>query len=218
MNTRTVAAVGLLVLYGATAAPPHQSLRASQGVIGEFETHVRPLMSQYYSTRTPAYVEPPPYRIHLWISGKEFLDGARAAFQQGEWQTAHRLARHAEIEMPHNAEVLQLLSLIHFVQKEYDESARAARKALRHGKAWDWPTLRGQFARPDDYTPHLRALERYVRERPESASARYLLGYHYLMLGHNKAAQRELSAAAELRPDDTDVGKLLEKLQGTSKD
>jgi tetratricopeptide (TPR) repeat protein len=146
-------------------------------------------------------------------AGMQYLASARDAFRRADYREAARMAGHAAVEMPRNAEVHQFSSLVLFAVAEYRGSATAAHVALSLGTFWDWPTLSRQYSQPVNYTPQLRALEKYVRENPTAAYAPFLLGYHYLMLGHRKAAERNLAKAVELSPDDKLAARLLKALQ-----
>jgi hypothetical protein len=59
----------------------------------------------------------------------------------------------------------------------------------------------------------LRQLERFVGEHPSNANVRFLLGYHYLMLNHGEAAQRQLGQAVELESKDKLAANILNGLK-----
>lgn len=176
--------------------------------------------SDYADSRAQPYREETPPRTEENApigteAGQEFLDRAQAAFRQGSYGDAARLAGHAAVEMPRNAEVHQFMALAMFALTDYRGAASAGHAALSLGQPWDWPTVRGFYARADDYTSALRALEKYVRDNPSAAYARFLLGYHYLILGHEESARRHLARAVELQPSDELARRLLEDLGGT---
>ncbi len=75
-----------------------------------------------------------------------------------------------------------------FALKRYDEAAAALYAVLTVGPGWDWPTLIWIYPDVSVYTAQLRALESYVNDNPQSASARLVLAYHYLTQGFNDAA------------------------------
>jgi hypothetical protein len=52
----------------------------------------------------------------------------------------------------------------------------------------------------ETYTKHLRALEAFQKADPKSAEASFVLAYHYLVLGHNEAAVRQLENVVKLLP------------------
>ena len=54
----------------------------------------------------------------------------------------------------------------------------------------DWNTLYGFYGDVKPYTDQVRALEKYVAEHKSDPAARFVLGYQYLMMGHNEVAKR----------------------------
>ncbi|MFQ5732987.1 MAG: tetratricopeptide repeat protein, partial [Planctomycetaceae bacterium] len=70
-------------------------------------------------------------------------------------------------------------------------------------------TLRSFYPSKATYTAHLRALEAYRSKNKRDAASRFLLGYHYMMLGHSDAAAGELLIAVELEPRDKLSAELL---------
>src|SRR5262249_19730715 len=62
------------------------------------------------------------------------------------------------------------------------------------------------------YTAQLRALEDYCVANPNSASARFVLSYHYLTEGYTDSAVSVLKQVVALMPSDTLSAKLLRQL------
>ena len=148
-------------------------------------------------------------------AGRRYLEGARDAFRSGGYQQAVRLSGHAAVEMSRNADVHQFTSLALFALAEYRGAASAAHAALALGDPWDWQAVRTYYGNSGDYTSQLRALEQSVRENPDDPAATFLLGYHYLMLGHQDAAVKKLQRAVELSPGDELAQRLLQSIGGT---
>ncbi len=157
-------------------------------------------------------------------NGAYQLAPAREAFRKHQYAEALKLAReiataNAEAGDDRDAarrnarvgQVQQLLSLTLFALGKYDDAAAAAHAGLHHGKAWDWKTLKVRYATTADYTSHLRGLENSIRKQSTPAK-RFLIGYHYLMLGQPRAARAQFARAAKERPDDVLIAKLLEDL------
>ena len=63
----------------------------------------------------------------------------------------------------------------------------------------DWATLYGFYNNVDAYTTHLRALEKFVRDKPASPEGRFLLGFQYMMAGHRDEARDEFLKALSWR-------------------
>ena len=93
--------------------------------------------------------------------------------------------------------------------KDYQQSAAAIYAVLSAGPGWDWATVAGLYSNPNDYTEQLCALEGYCTANPTAPSARFLLAYHYLLMGHNTDAAEELEAVVKLQPKDQLSAQLL---------
>jgi tetratricopeptide (TPR) repeat protein len=104
--------------------------------------------------------------------------------------------------MPGNPDVHAFRALIYFAMGDYERAAAVAHDLLEAGPGWDWQILELLYPTPDIYTLQLRALEHYVGDHPKSAATRFLLAYHYLMLGHLSAADRQLAQVVTLEPRD----------------
>ena len=155
------------------------------------------------------------------------LAPARAAFRKGEFQQALKLIRQsAEKPRPaldskdttnakqnaREAEIQQLLALVNFALGRYDEAAAAAHSALHNGPFWKWETLSSHYTNTNEYTTHLQALEKSIRQT-STTEKRFLIGYHYLMLGHRKAAQVQFQKVVGDKPDDKLVRRLITDLR-----
>ena len=65
----------------------------------------------------------------------------------------------------------------------------------------------------DTYTQQLRKLEAYTNDKPTDAAGRFVLAYHYLVVGHTDAAIGELKAVVESQPSDKVAQRMLDALQ-----
>jgi hypothetical protein len=88
-----------------------------------------------------------------------------------------------------------------------------AHAVLEEGPGWTWDALQTCYASPETYTEQLRQLEHFVGEHPANANVRFLLGYHYLMLNHGAAAERQLGQAVELESKDKLAANILNGLK-----
>ena len=145
----------------------------------------------------------------------DFYAQALAAFQQGDYRNATRLAGHASIDDPRNPDVHVLLMQGLFAIGEYRGSAMEAHAVASLGKTPDWAKLYGLYGAVEPYTEQLRALEKYVHDKPSAAEGRFLLGFQYLMDGHPEAAQNEFLQALKLTPKDRLAAQLLKQVGGT---
>ncbi len=134
------------------------------------------------------------------VVGARFLQRAREAFRRGNYRQAARMASHAAVELPRDPEVHQMVALALFALGDYPGAAAAAAAALANGQPWRWPELRAQYASVSTYEAQLRKLEKRVRDHPNDVPARFLLAYHYLVLGHARVAREELQALVRVEP------------------
>jgi protein involved in temperature-dependent protein secretion len=65
------------------------------------------------------------------------------------------------------------------------------------------------YADTDAYTQQLRTLENYIRQRPDSADARFVLAYQYLTCGYTDQAAAQLRDVVRLNPKDQLSAQLL---------
>jgi tetratricopeptide (TPR) repeat protein len=144
-------------------------------------------------------------------AGAEFFGQAEDAFQAGHYRDALRLANHAAVESPRNPKAHELMSLSMFASADYRGAAIEAHVAIALGPIADWAALFGYYGDQQRYTTQLRALEKYSRENPKAADARFLRAYHYLMTGHTDAAKEQLTEAVKLTPNDKLAAELLKK-------
>jgi uncharacterized protein (TIGR03066 family) len=141
--------------------------------------------------------------------GQNLISQADEAFQKGDYESALNLSEKAVKQMPKNADLHQFRSLCLFALKRYRESGMAAHAALVGGKGWNWDTLRGFYPEKDVYTGQLRNLEQSVKDKPTDAAGQFLLGYHYMMLGHSDAAGSQMATVVKLEPRDKLAAKML---------
>jgi len=143
----------------------------------------------------------------------EFYSEARAAFLQGDYQNALRLAGHAGLDAPQNPKVHELISLALFASGNYRAAASEAHAAMALGTIADWKDLYAYYNDVAKYTTQLRALEKAAIADPNSAAEHFLLGYQYLMTGARENAKAEFAQAVKLTPDDKLANHYLQELQ-----
>jgi hypothetical protein len=147
------------------------------------------------------------------LSGN-YLRAARAAFLNGDYANAQRLANHAVIEAPTDSKSHELLSLSYFAQGDYRGAAAPARAAAELAAVADWPTLYRYYNDKSKYTGQLQSLIDFVRENPEAADARFLLAIHRIMLGHQELAKQQFAEYLKLASEDPVAEKLYKELEG----
>lgn len=167
--------------------------------------------SPYFPTQYTVYNYSQPITQNQSPDDKvaDLMASADNAFHSGDYKTALSYVDAAVKELPQNAGVHQFRALVLFAMGQYRDSAAAAHVALTGGPGWNWPTLRSFYPSKETYTVQLRALEAYRSKNKQDAASRFLLGYHYMMLGHSDAAAGELVRAIELEPRDKLSAELL---------
>ena len=143
------------------------------------------------------------------------LDQARDAFKAGDYGKASQLDQQALAQAPNDTSLHEFLGLVYFAQGKYDQAAEPLYAVLSVGPGWDWTTVSGMYPDVETYTRQLRALEASVRANPNSAPARFVLAYQYLVQGHDQNAVDQLKAAVRLQPGDTLSAQLIAHLQPT---
>jgi len=142
--------------------------------------------------------------------GMAAFDSARAEFFQGNFENSLTLLDTTLMSMPHDTVVHEFRSLVLFALKRYPESAAAIYAVLSAGPGWDWTTMSSLYPGVDVYTPQLRELENFAKSNPASADANFLLGYHYLTMGHRETANKAFSLALQQLPGDKLLTQLVE--------
>jgi tetratricopeptide (TPR) repeat protein len=146
----------------------------------------------------------------------DFYPQALSAFQQGDFRNATRLATHASIDDPKNPEVHLLMMMGLFAIGEYRGAAMEGHAVVALSKQLpDWNKIYSLYGKLEPYTEHLRALEKFVRDKPKAPEGRFLLGIQYLMANHKDAAKNELLQAVKLMPKDKQAVQLLKLSGGT---
>jgi tetratricopeptide (TPR) repeat protein len=134
-------------------------------------------------------------------ANKQF-DAARDAFKGGDYARSQALVEKGIELLPSDATLHEFRALTLFAQGRYKDAAATLYAVLAAGPGWDWTTMRGLYPDEDTYTRQLRALENYVRKDPQSADARFVLAYQYLVLGVKDEAAKQLQGVVNVQPQD----------------
>jgi tetratricopeptide (TPR) repeat protein len=143
------------------------------------------------------------------------LDAARSAFTKGDYAAALTQCDKAIAKTPNNTMLHEFRGLALFAQHRYAEAAASLYAVLSAGPGWDWTTMSSPYPDANAYTGQLRALEKYVTASPNSADARFVLAYHYLVCGHTDTAAAQFKAIVQLNPKDQLSAQILNALNGT---
>lgn len=158
------------------------------------------------------------YREVREPKAETFFYRAEAAFRQGNYEEAVRLAQHATVEMPRSGKLFLFLSQSLFAVGNYGGAAEAAHRGMSLLDEKDWGWVVENFRRyysNTDYVDQVKRLENFVAENPNAGEAHFLLGYHYGFLDYPAEARRELTRARELGSDAGLSARLLARFGGT---
>jgi hypothetical protein len=144
----------------------------------------------------------------------DFYQQALDAFHEGNFNQTARLASHAAIDEPRNADVHTLLMLSLFASGEFRGAAMQAHVLAAMGQIPDWPKLFSFYGTVEPYTEQLRTLEKFVRENRNNPDGVFLLGFQYMMEGHRAAAQNEFVRSLEIMPQDRMAANMLTRVGG----
>jgi tetratricopeptide (TPR) repeat protein len=144
--------------------------------------------------------------------GMLHFDAARSAFYGGDYKKALAETNHALASMPKDALIHEFRALVLFALGNYKDSAETLYPVLAVGPGWDWTTMSSLYPDVATYTTQLRALEMHIASNLKDAPARFVLSYHYLVLGHPEQATASLEEVHKLVPNDTVTTQLLQML------
>jgi hypothetical protein len=166
-----------------------------------------------YDYSQPINVVAAPADPTVAESTEQIFSAARDRFMAGDYQRAVDLADQVLKQTPNAAVVHEFRALALFALQRYDDAAAADYAVLSAGPGWDWSTLIGLYPGVETYTGQLRALEAYERANPQSSSAPFLLGYHYMVGSHNDAALAQFQKVTQLLPNDQLSASFVKALQ-----
>jgi tetratricopeptide (TPR) repeat protein len=141
------------------------------------------------------------------------FEAARKAFRRGDYEDALALLDGVVKANSSDTAAHELRALTLFALRRYDESAATLNSLLAVAPGWSWETMSSLYGDVGAYTDQLRDLEATVKEEPDHAAARFVLGYHYLVAGHQDAARRQFARVVDLQPKDRVAEQLLGGLQ-----
>lgn len=144
--------------------------------------------------------------------GLKQFEAARTSFYEGKYQAALAATNKALASMPKDAVLHEFRALVLFALGKYADAATTLHPVLAVGPGWDWTTMRSLYPDLETYTKQMRDLETYVEQKPKAADGHFVLAYHYLTLGHQTEAARELQDVHKLLPKDTVSAQLLQMM------
>jgi tetratricopeptide (TPR) repeat protein len=140
------------------------------------------------------------------------FDRARELFKAGDYGGAQVLVDQAVGVLPQDRVLHEFRALVLFAQGKYADAGATLYAVLSAGPGWNWDSLRSFYPDINVYTQQLRALEAHARANPTDAADRFVLGYHYLALGHTDQAVAVLTQVTQLSPSDRLSAELVKAL------
>jgi tetratricopeptide (TPR) repeat protein len=193
-------------------APPQQAPPAQNiGVSGQTYTTGQPYSGNPYA----AAGAPPAVNAAQQAKQDEGLaifENARSLFSRGDYKNALAQVNRAIAVLPNDSVMHEFRALCLFAIGDYQQSAAAIYAVVSAGPGWDWTTVSNLYPDVNVYAGQLQALETYRSQHPDAAAPRFLLAYHYLLLGHNDQASAEFAQVVKLQPKDTLSAQLLKGL------
>lgn len=145
-----------------------------------------------YDAVAPLVVEPTTKDVRLAVD----------LFQQRRYREAALLLDRAIATDGDDGSLELLRAQAYFARGDYDRAAESLQDALMTLPVDQWGLIATDpadyYLEPHLYPAQIDSLRGYVRQHPNSAAARLLLGYHLGFNGDPAAASAELSRAAEL--------------------
>ena len=161
-----------------------------------------------------ASVASPP-RAATTPAASQFLRRAIQAFRAADYQRALGELAHVHAEVPDHGPANLLRGQCYLALGDYEAASAALHLAGRKMPVDAWglilETSPDLYVDNDELAAHLRALEAFVEQKPDDATARFVLGFEYLHLGFAAEAVQELEqaiavAAAGAAPEGVDRG------------
>jgi Tetratricopeptide repeat len=140
------------------------------------------------------------------------FNSARDAFRARDFPTALVRVDEAITLLPSDATYHEFRALTLFALQRFPEAAQTIYSVLAVGPGWTWETVSENYPVAEDYAAQLRALEAYIGQYPDQPASRFLLAYHYLVIGNQKAAADQLSVVTTLSPNDKIAAELYKAL------
>jgi predicted Zn-dependent protease len=145
--------------------------------------------------------------------GYATFDAARAAFAKDDFSQALQLVEKAIQSVPNDPVLHEFGALCLFAQGDYKRAAAVLNAVLAVAPGMDWTTMSGLYSDVDTYTQQLRKLEAATNDNPDDAAARFVLAYHYMIVGHTDEAIEELKVVVAKQPGDQVAKRMLDALQ-----
>lgn len=143
------------------------------------------------------------------------VNEARELFSRGDYSGALTRIEEAIALVPDDPPLHEFRALALFALGRFTDSAGGLYAVLSSSPGWDSATLRALYGNLDDYAAHLRNLEQFLEENPDSPEGHFLFAYHLAGARQYEASLAELDIVQNLLPDDALVAQLREVLRNS---
>ncbi len=145
---------------------------------------------------------------------------AEAAFRDGRYEEAARLARQSALLDQENGLVFLFASQTQFAIGNYDQAAADLLAATELLPSDQWSKVVKNFRAfygQNDYVTQTDRLTQHLVTRPDDFNARTIRGFHYGSLGYLSSAKNDFLLALSVNPNDRLTNRLLPVLGEPSK-
>ena len=154
---------------------------------------------------TPQPVSPEQQKL---ASVRQLVAQAKQSMRNGQADSAKKFLDEAINELPEDSNLYQFRSLALFSLGQYEAAAADAYDAIKIGNLWNWDAVSDVYG-SQKYTPDLRKLEQSVKQDGKQMTTRFLLAYHYLVLGHLEHGAQQLRQVLSISPQEPVATQLL---------
>ena len=191
---------------------PDAQFGYAEPIVNDYGGYPQPMISAPIAPETTRVIDAPaPGLANSNAAAETFYRQSVEAFRSGDYQGATRASDHAIIEDSNSGFLRLHAAQCLFANGEFDAAATALADGLGMSEKSEWGREVKNFRdlyRKNDYITHMKQLEKFVAENPQSAFGNALAAYHFNYLGHADAAQRHLEAARKADVQNELVGLL----------
>lgn len=149
-------------------------------------------------------VGPGRYSYRVDADAPDFVGPALASLAAGRYTQALATLAPVMADDPRDGYSRAVAAQAQFALGHYGDSSQLLHEALPLLPEEEWGTLVARFwetfGSKDRYTNSLRKLEAHLKQQPDDAAARFVLGYQYAYLGHHAEAVKQLEQSLQFSP------------------
>ena len=177
---------------------PYSAGYAGAGVGAQAVAPQQSRGSAAYNYSQPISTTAPPPEQAVASQSSSALDQARDAFKAGDYGKASQLDQQALAQTPNDTSLHEFLGLVYFAQGKYDQAAEPLYAVLSVGPGWDWTTVERNVSRRRDLHRVSSGPWRQASgQTRNSAHARFVLAYQYLVPGARPERRRPVEGGRE---------------------